>query len=148
MNRSRVKRNVCLEQWRAPEINCVPPDWYKGHFLLQTTESQSCVGEDPNNPIRIYADGVFDLLHLGHMRQLEQCKRMFKYVHLIVGISPDEEVHRYKVRISTLKSELFVSSGVSTDWGIRRTNLVLPFNRVKQSKHLKNVLRRCAIFDG
>lgn len=28
-----------------------------------------------DRPVRIYADGVFDLFHLGHMRQLEQSRR-------------------------------------------------------------------------
>ena len=54
------------------------------------------LGEDPNRPVRLYADGVFDLFHFGHARLLEQCKKKFKYVHMIVGVSDQEDVIRYK----------------------------------------------------
>mmetsp|Transcript_3143 Transcript_3143/g.6506 ORF Transcript_3143/g.6506 Transcript_3143/m.6506 type:complete len:267 (-) Transcript_3143:1225-2025(-) len=58
--------------------------------------SELPLGDDPNRPVRLYADGVFDMFHFGHAKLLEQCKKMYKYTYLIVGVSGDEETHRLK----------------------------------------------------
>ena len=45
---------------------------------------------------RIYADGVYDVFHIGHARQLEQAKRGFKNTHVIAGVSGQQETESLK----------------------------------------------------
>ncbi len=47
-------------------------------------------------PIRVYMDGCFDLMHYGHANALRQAKTLGD--ELVVGLVPDREILRCKVR--------------------------------------------------
>ncbi|KAM4728917.1 choline-phosphate cytidylyltransferase A [Anableps anableps] len=78
----------------APFADELEPADHKPYKRVTMEEAKK--GTPLNRPVRVYADGIFDVFHSGHARALLQAKRLFPNSHLIVGVCSDELTHKYK----------------------------------------------------
>lgn len=96
MERRQLMSNVQMAPLSYETLACQERDSIDYHGSRISLEMAQA-GTAPRR-IRVYADGIYDLFHQGHARQLLQAKNVFprSEVYLLVGCCNDELTHSHK----------------------------------------------------
>uniref|UniRef100_A0A9J7Y3R1 choline-phosphate cytidylyltransferase n=2 Tax=Cyprinus carpio TaxID=7962 RepID=A0A9J7Y3R1_CYPCA len=80
----------CAHAFREPAIFAKQSGSSSDTPHDKVTLAQAHRGTPAHRPVRVYADGIFDLFHSGHARALMQAKNLFLNTHLIFDVTSDE----------------------------------------------------------
>ncbi|XP_044147297.1 choline-phosphate cytidylyltransferase A isoform X2 [Bufo gargarizans] len=91
---TKIFRHMTGVSEPAPFSDELQIDYSKPYKRVTMAEAK--IGTPFDRPVRVYADGIFDLFHSGHARALMQAKNLFPNTYLIVGVCSDELTHNLK----------------------------------------------------